>query len=751
MKYPFTYQHDERDCGAACLSMICEYYGKKLPIARFRELIKVDNQGANIYGIVTGAKEICIDADALSGTFDELSEEISTGNIKFPFIARIVNEKMYEHFIVVYGMKKGRFIVGDPAKKSLTKLKVEDFGKCWQGEVIVFSPTSNFVKGNERKCGLKKYFRYIAAQKQLLAIIFCVSIIITGINLSSTVFFQYVLHATVDSYEEELHEGEKYEHEHEHVDEDEEDSDNGTGLSTVAHVSPKLDHWLQKLNVACTAIIVLYVIQALLQILRSYILAVMAKKIDVPITMNYYGHLMKLPFSFFGTRRTGEFMSRFSDTDKIRKAVSSATLAVMLDSITAIGCGILLYKISDKLFLIILGVLVVYFLITLLFRKPIKDINHELMENESQVNSYLKESIDGIETVKAYQLENNTINKTKNMYEELTDKYVKGSTIYSVRNSLVNFVHSAGVVSVLWIGSLLCGKGVLDIIDLLTVYYLMGMFIEPVENIINLQPEIQTAIVAAERLDDITESAVENNYALMSSTEEIKINNIEIKNIDFTYGNRRPVLEDINIKIPKGKKIAVIGESGCGKTTIAKLLLSFYDATNGMIEIDGKNISDIPKSVIRNRIAYISQNTFMFSDSILNNIILENDSINENDFENICEKCSIDEFVNKMPLGYLTNLEENGTNISGGQRQRIAIARALLKRPDVLIMDEATSNLDIATEREIIETVYNTDYDLTCVIIAHRLETIINCDYVYVMREGKIVKSGIPSDILEAV
>lgn len=141
----------------------------------------------------------------------------------------------------------------------------------------------------------------------------------------------------------------------------------------------------------------------------------------------------------------------------------------------------------------------------------------------------------------------------------------------------------------------------------------------------------------------------------------------------------------------------------------------------------------------------------MFSDSILNNIILENDSINENDFENICEKCSIDEFVNKMPLGYLTNLEENGTNISGGQRQRIAIARALLKRPDVLIMDEATSNLDIATEREIIETVYNTDYDLTCVIIAHRLETIINCDYVYVMREGKIVKSGIPSDILEAV
>jgi ATP-binding cassette subfamily B protein len=477
----------------------------------------------------------------------------------------------------------------------------------------------------------------------------------------------------------------------------------------------------------------------------------MAKKIDVPITMNYYGHLMKLPFSFFGTRRTGEFMSRFSDTDKIRKAVSSATLAVMLDSITAIGCGILLYKISDKLFLIILGVLVVYFFITLLFRKPIKDINHELMENESQVNSYLKESIDGIETVKAYQLENNTINKTKNMYEELTDRYVKGSTIYSVRNSLVNFVHSAGVVSVLWIGSLLCGKGVLDIIDLLTVYYLMGMFIEPVENIINLQPEIQTAIVAAERLDDITESAVENNYALMSSTEEIKINNIEIKNIDFTYGNRMPVLEDINIKIPKGKKIAVIGESGCGKTTIAKLLLSFYDATNGMIEIDGKNISDIPKSVIRNRIAYISQNTFMFSDSILNNIILENDSINENDFENICEKCSIDEFVNKMPLGYLTNLEENGTNISGGQRQRIAIARALLKRPDVLIMDEATSNLDIATEREIIETVYNTDYDLTCVIIAHRLETIINCDYVYVMREGKIVKSGIPSDILEAV
>lgn len=223
---------------------------------------------------------------------------------------------------------------------------------------------------------------------------------------------------------------------------------------------------------------------------------------------------------------------------------------------------------------------------------------------------------------------------------------------------------------------------------------------------------------------------------------------IEIKNLNFRYGTRKLVLEDINLKIEKGQKVAFVGESGSGKTTLSKLLLHLYAPETGDILINGNNIEDIQLETLRERIAYIPQETFLFSGSIFENLTLGMDDATMDDIIEASKMAQAHDFINELPLRYETRLEENGTNLFGGQRQRLAIARAMLKKPDILILDEATSNLDAITERALDRTIHEFAKDMTTIFIAHRLSTIKNCDRIYVMDKGRIVEQGTHKELI---
>lgn len=737
--YPFIQQHDEKDCGSACLSMISEFYGLKLPIAKYRDLIKVDSQGSNIYGLVTGADKIGFDTNALEGTIEELLNGISNNEIQFPFIARIVNEQMFEHFVVVYEIRKETIIIGDPAKNKISKISVTKFATQWQGQIVTFSPNQNFESKDERKGTFKKFFNFIILQKKLLIFIFVFSVFISAINISGAVIFEYILSDSFEMTYGGLEGIQIEDHEHE----------NETAFEgTLEKIESKLEIVFASIKTVCITIIIMYILRAVLQILRGYLLAVTVKQVDIPLTMKYYNHLIDLPLDAHETRKTGEFMSRFYDISKIRDAISTTALTIMLDTIMAIACGALLCYINLKLFFITLAIMIIYTIIMYIFKKPIKTVNYELMEDEAQFTSYLKESIDGIETVKTYQYENVVKEKSKKLYEKFVNKNVKGTLIYNFQEAIIFAVESIGVVILLWVGTYLCINNVISIADLFTFYYLIGYFLDPVSNLINLQPELQTAIVAGERLNDILDASIEQeNLGKM----EIKslYGDIKFEDVDFRYGNRNLVLEHISMTFSKGKKIAIVGESGCGKTTLAKLLLSFYYPENGTITIDKNNISEYTISSIRRRIAYISQDTFLFADTIYNNLKFGNENVTDKEIKNLCKMCNADEFIERLPLKYDTMVEENGSNLSGGQKQRIAIVRALLKKPDVLIMDEATSNLDTITEDCIKRTIESISDQMTCIIIAHRIHTIRSCDYIYVMNKGKIVEQGTHQSLLE--
>ena len=304
-------------------------------------------------------------------------------------------------------------------------------------------------------------------------------------------------------------------------------------------------------------------------------------------------------------------------------------------------------------------------------------------------------------------------------------------------------------IAILWIGTIQVLNGIISIGTLLTFNALLAYFLTPIENIVNFQSTLQSAIVAAERLEEIIEYDSDKNKEELNKIKFINLKgDIEFKNLKFRYGSRALILDNINIKIRENEKIALVGESGSGKTTVSKLLMKFYPINEGEIIINNSNINDIDTEILREKIAYISQETFLFNKTIFENLTIGKNNISYEQVIEACKKAQIHDFINTLPARYNTVIEENGSNFSGGQRQRLSIARAILKNPDILIMDEATSNLDSITEKVINNTMNDFMKNKTAIIIAHRLSTIQNCDNIYVLEKGKVIENGNHNELI---
>ncbi len=733
-------QHDERDCGAACLAMIASYYGLKYPISKYRELTKTDSNGTNLYGIVDAAKKIGFDAEALYGDSRNLIKSIQKSEVCFPFIAHIITEDNFQHYVVVLKIKNKKIIVVDPAKGKV-QYELEFFFEMWTGYIVTLKQNGYFCKGNYTKGLFKKFFSLLKGQHAILASVLIMSLVIASIGVIGAFVFEVIIDDFYTTNETTVCEDNCTE-EHEHItDKTIEDQ------TIIDKVIIFLTDNASNFNVFFIALIGLYVLQCFVQFLRGYLMSVFAKRIDMRLVLPYYDHILDMPMSAINTRTAGEYISRFSDTSIIRNAISGATLTLLLDLIMVIACGTILFMENKFLFLISAIMVGLYVIAVLVYRKPIDSANRTMMENNSKVQSYLKESIDGVEMVKSHSAEivckskHNT--KTKNFIQAV----FKNNVISISQDSICTLIELVGTVVILWMGFGLVINNSITIGSLITFYALLTYFSEPIKNLIELQPTIQTAIVAADRLNDILDIPTEKFNE--TSVQKLMWNQISICNVDFRYGNRQLTLQDVSLEIGKGERIAIVGESGCGKTTLVKLLMKFYSPEKGQIKIDGQDISNLSITTIRGDVAYVDQNTFLFSDTIKNNLLLGAPNASDEDIEKACRLSGAMEFIKKLPLGWNTFLDENGRNLSGGQRQRLAIARSLLKKPKLLILDEATSNLDAVTESAIKDTIYALNENITYIIIAHRLSTIKNCDKIVVMNDGFIVETGTHEELLQ--
>lgn len=714
MKYYCIKQHDITDCGAACLATVSKQNGYKIGITKIREVAGTDKQGTNAYGIIKAAEQLGFSAKGVKG-----DKEAFFSEFPLPCIAHVVVDGNLLHYVVIHKITKKKIIIADPAM-GIVKLTPEEFfgevsqeGKPpkyhWTGVLILLIKKETFQKGDETKGLFRRFFHLLLPQKKLLMHIFVASLVYTILGILGAFYFK----ALVDD------------------------------------ILP--DGLLRTLTTLSIGVILLNVFKVLLDAFRSHLLLYLSQKLDIALLLGYYQHVLELPMNFFGTRKVGEIVSRFNDASKVRDAISGATLTIMIDTLMAIAGAVILYIQNGKMFGITLIMVALYAVIVASFNKWYEKLNREQMEDNAQLTSYLVESLNGIQTVKAYNAERKANRETEKKFIKLLKSIFHLSWVGNVQSSLKVFVELVGGVVILWVGAVSVIHGEMTMGALITFNSLLAYFLDPVKNLINLQPQMQTAVVAADRLGEILDleaEKTESEYKKMNP--ENLVGDIEFKHVDFRYGTRKLVLEDINLKIEKGQKVAFVGESGSGKTTLSKLLLHLYAVEKGEILINGNNIEDIQIEKLREKIAYIPQETFLFSGSILENLSLGLDSATLDDVIEASKMAQAHEFINAMPLRYETRLEENGSNLSGGQRQRIAIARAMLKKPDILILDEATSNLDAITERALDKTIHKFSKDMTTIFIAHRLSTIKNCDKIFVMEQGKIIESGTHEELRKA-
>ncbi|NFA29647.1 peptidase domain-containing ABC transporter, partial [Clostridium botulinum] len=701
-KYVCIKQHDYKDCGAACLATICKQYGLKYPISKIREVAGTDKEGTSALGVIKAAEELGFTAKGVKAS----KPEDLFSEIPLPCIAHVVIDKTLLHYVVIYKITEKEIIIADPGR-GIIKYNPQEFFEIWTGVLLIMTPTVKFEKGNKEKGLFQRFFKLIKPQKKLLVNIFLSSIIYTILGIIGAFYFKFILDDIIPN------------------------------------------NLNKSLHMISIGIIVLTLFKVLLGAFRTQLLIYLGQNMDIPLMLGYYEHVINLPMNFFGTREVGEIISRFNDASKIRDAISGATLTMMIDSLMVIIGGIFLYTANSLLFGITIIPIVLYIIIVWVFNKPLEEVNRSVMEDNAKLTSYLVESLNGVETIKAFNAEGEVNLETEKRFISLIKSVFKNGFINNLHGSIKGSVKAIFGIVILWVGTHEVLKGAMTIGQLISFNALLAYFLDPIENIINLQPQLQTAVVAGERLGEILDLELEKS---IDEEKKIKpqslLGNIEFKDVDFRYGTRKLILKDINMNIKPGEKIALVGESGSGKTTLSKLLMNFYQCEKGEILINTYNIKDINIETLRDKIAYISQETFLFNGTIKENLSLGNPYITYEEIIEACKRAQIHDFINSLPLRYNTLVEENGSNFSGGQKQRLSIARAILKKPQILIMDEATSSLDSITERAIENTMNEFSEGITTIIIAHRLSTIRRCNTIYVLDKGEIIEKGSHDELI---
>ena len=491
----------------------------------------------------------------------------------------------------------------------------------------------------------------------------------------------------------------------------------------------------------------LSVVQIVIGFVRQWMMIYLSQKIDIPLLLGYFKHIYKLPMKFFATRKTGDIITRFSDSFTIKDIFTNIALTLIMDIAMAIITGVILFNMNLSLFGIIICLTICSILLVFIFKQPYKKINEEQMQQSSILNSQIIEGLRAVETIKGNANEETELDNIEKEYIKSLRIGMKEGMLSNVQNSISEFISTVGNLVLMYFGIKQVIDGNLSLGSLMAFTTMAGYFMDPVGRLVGLQLQIQEANISMKRLTEIMDYDTEQSDGNYTELEHID-GDVEIRNVTFRYGNRKPVLNNVSFSIPKGHKVALVGESGSGKSTIAKLLLKYYELETGSITIDGVDINEYDNESIRRAVSYVPQTIELFSKSIYDNIRVSKMNSTLEEVKQAAKEADAHEFIKKLPMQYYTYLQEAGNGLSGGEKQRIALARAFLKKSDFYILDESTSNLDFATENIIFDMIYNKLKNKSMLIIAHRLATIKNCDMILVLDNGEIVEQGTHDELL---
>lgn len=721
-KYPFFQQLDSMDCGPSCLRMIAAYYGRRFQLPKLRDLCFANRNGVTLLGISEAAEHIGFRCIGIKTAFERLRQHV---------ILPCIIHWRQDHFAVIYeiNVKKkgakyvGHIIVADPAY-GIVKYSVEEFMDGWlcdqekgeeKGTILMLSPTIDFYRKkysgeNDKDYKLSHFFSYIIPHSKL----FFQVILGMLMGLLIQLIFPFMTQSMVD-----------------------------VGI---------LNNNLNFIILILVAQTILSLSQLAIGFIQSWILLHVTARISIALIADFITKMLRLPISFFESKKTGDIMQRIGDHGRIQNFFTATTISTFFSFLSFFVFAIVLgyYNWYMLAFFIVGHALYVGWV--MLFLKIRRDLDFKRFDKAAKNQSSIIQIITGAEEIKLNDCEQKMRWQWEGIQADLFDVSVKGLSVSQIQSTGAFFISNIVNICLSVYAAYLVVNGNITLGMMMSLTYILGQLKGPIHDFIGFVHSYQDAKISLERLGEVH---LQDDEDKLNENRQIDLpegdQGIHIKDLTFNYlGPAAPaVLKDLNLDIEQNKVTAIVGESGSGKTTLLKLLLGYYNLQSGGIYIGNTNLKYINTYTWRNNCGAVMQDGFIFSESIAENIAIKDERIDKKRLFYASKMANIQQFIDEQSAGYNTKIGQEGSGISQGQKQRVLIARAVYRDPKYLFFDEATNALDANNEKVILENMNEFFKERTVVVVAHRLSTVKNADKIVVLNKGQIVEEGSHHELIE--
>ena len=698
-RFPFLKQHDQSDCGAACLGMICKYYTMPMGLNRLRDMCNVSRDGTSMAALAEAAETLGFVTRGVRTGYEAL---MRTG---LPAILHWEGN----HFVVLYEITKKDVKIADPGV-GLRRLKRHEFEKSWTNMALLLEYTDLVAENEPSRSSFKRFFPLIKSYTAILVEVLLASLVLSLFGLASPIFTQTIVDQVLVHHDTDL------------------------------------------LNLMLAGMVVVALFQMGTSTLRAYLIGYMSARLSLTMLSRFYRHLLGLSMRFFALRRTGDLTTRFEENATIQRLFTDTTISAILDFIMLFVYLGLMFYYNWELTLVMLIFVPLSVGLTLIYTPILKSFSQRAFLARAEQSSVLIDSLHGIDVVKAEAVERVTRWQWEGKFTkeiQIGFRRLKMEMLFGAGGSMINLLSSTVI---LWYGASLVIERELSVGQLMAFNALIGNVMGPIMGLIGVWPEVQEARVALDRLNDVYESKMED---ARQRGHGLRLKRVEgrlvFDGVFFRYGvgsDEPYVLNNIDLELEPGRRVAIVGRSGAGKTTLVKLVPRLFDPTEGRVLLDGMDVRDFDPHWLRRQVGMVMQDSFLFSGTIAENIAVGESDADMDRLLEVARLACVQDFVSDMPLGYETKVGEQGIGLSGGQRQRIAIARAIYRDPKILIFDEATNALDTDSEGAIQSNLELFLENRTALVIAHRLSTVRDADTIVVLEKGHIVDVGTHEELM---
>jgi len=697
-----TLQHGQSDCGVACLASVIRYHGGIQTLERIKELSGSGIQGVSLLGLFQAAGRLGFDAEGLKAESVENLRQVAN-----PVILHVEVEDFLDHFVVFYGFTPGKAIIGDPAKGVVT-YSIEELNKIWKSKSLLnLVPNPHFVKREKLKSEKRQWIvALIKDDFHFLMLALMLGVVISVLGLSSAIFSQKL----------------------------------------IDEILPAND--THKLFIGLSLLLLILLIRAAIGYLRGLFVIRQSKDFNERIIEQFYHRLLRLPKQFFDTRKIGELIARMNDTRRIQTVITFIAGDMVIDSLVLILSCLFLFIYSAAIGSVLILSTVMFGLLIRTFHKRIIISQNEVMQSYAMSESHYVDAIQGISTIKVNNKEHFFDGLNKRFYSNFQRKIFELGILHNRFNVWSEILATAFIITIFALTSSMVLNTSLKPGELIAILSISSSLLPSLNRLALSNIQIQEAKIAFDRMYEFASIQAEDNSEEDWGVVTPAPIRLAIKNLSFRFPGQKLLLSNATLSLQSGEMIALLGESGSGKSTLTQILQKFYKPESGNVEINGTPLENIPTAAWRDLLGVVPQEVKIFNGSLLYNIAISENPDDITGVINFCAGFGFDKYFEKLPNGYLSVLGEEGISLSGGQKQLVAMARALYKKPRLLILDEATASMDKHTEAFIFELLSKLKNEMAVLLVTHKIKSARLADRIYVLQTGCVKElSSVDEDL----